>query len=67
MISTIELLKDRSEPRKLHGISDKWGNEGYFMTNIHTIFVDAMFKYKGFSVMAEYADRQADEAVQTSL
>jgi phosphate-selective porin OprO/OprP len=30
-----------------------------FETDITTVFVDAMLKYRGFSVMAEYADRQA--------
>jgi len=30
-------------------------------TNISTLFVDAMFKYKGISFMAEYADRDADD------
>jgi len=34
---------------------------GYFSTNISTLFMDAMFKYKGFSLMAEYADRKADD------
>ena len=58
-------VKDRSNQGSYMEYVDKWGNEGYFMTNIHTIFVDAMFKYKGFSVMAEYADRQADDAIQT--
>lgn len=32
---------------------------GYYETNINTIFVDAMFKYQGFSIMAEYANRDA--------
>ena len=35
---------------------------GFYETNINTLFVDAMFKYNGFSLMAEYADRSADEA-----
>lgn len=43
------------------------GNQGLYMitdngfheTNINTIFIDAMLKYKGFSLMAEYADRDA--------
>ena len=44
------------------------GNQGSYMildtgemhkTNITTIFVDAMFKYKGFSFMGEYAYRNA--------
>ena len=34
---------------------------GFFETDITTLFVDAMFKYKGFSLMAEYADRDADD------
>ena len=32
---------------------------GFYETNINTLFIDAMFKYKGFSLMAEYADRDA--------
>ena len=44
--------------------TDKWGDDGYFMTNVHTLFVDAMFKIKGFSIMAEYADRTADDPYQ---
>ncbi|GAA3558977.1 porin [Snuella lapsa] len=34
---------------------------GFFETNINTFFVDAMFKYNGFSLMAEYADRDAED------
>jgi len=34
---------------------------GFYETNINTFFIDAMFKYKGFSFMAEYADRNADD------
>lgn len=36
-------------------------DDGFYETNITTLFLDAMFKYKGFSVMAEYADRDADD------
>ena len=32
-----------------------------FETDITTVFVDAMLKYRGFSLMAEYADRSAAE------
>ncbi len=35
--------------------------DGYFMSSTRTIFSDLMFKYKGFSVMAEYALRDADK------
>ncbi|WP_051435866.1 porin [Tenacibaculum sp. 47A_GOM-205m] len=34
---------------------------GYYETNISTFFVDAMFKYKGFSFMGEYASRDAED------
>ena len=34
---------------------------GFYETNINTLFIDAMFKYKGFSFMAEYADRDAKD------
>ncbi|MFH4964695.1 porin [Gaetbulibacter sp. M235] len=36
-------------------------DNGLFETNINTLFVDAMFKYDGFSFMAEYAERDASE------
>lgn len=35
---------------------------GFYETNIKTLFVDAMFKYNGFSFMGEYADRTAGDA-----
>ena len=36
---------------------------GFHETPIETVFVDAMFKYRGFSFMAEYASRSADDPV----
>lgn len=36
-------------------------NTGFFETNINTWFIDAMFKYNGFSLMAEYSDRDAKD------
>ncbi|SEC29459.1 Phosphate-selective porin O and P [Tenacibaculum sp. MAR_2009_124] len=36
---------------------------GFHETNISTIFADAMFKYKGFSFMGEYAHRDAQNAI----
>lgn len=38
-------------------------DEGLYETNISTIFIDAMFKYRGFSFMGEYADRTADDPI----
>jgi phosphate-selective porin OprO/OprP len=34
---------------------------GFYSTNISTLFVDAMYKHKGFSFMAEYANRDAKD------
>jgi hypothetical protein len=42
-------------------------NEGFFQTDINTWFVDAMFKYKGFSFMGEYSDRTTDNAIAKNL
>ena len=36
---------------------------GFHETNINTLFIDAMFKYKGFSLMTEYADRDASDPI----
>ncbi len=36
--------------------------EGFFETNINTIFIDTMFKYKGVSFMGEYANRDTNRA-----
>ena len=37
--------------------------DGFFETNVTQFFIDAMFKYKGFSFMGEYADRDATEVI----
>jgi len=34
---------------------------GFYSTNISTLFIDAMYKHKGFSFMAEYANRDAKD------
>ncbi|QCD63109.1 porin [Tenacibaculum maritimum] len=36
---------------------------GFYETNITTVFVDTMFKYKGFSFMGEYAYRDAKDPI----
>ena len=36
---------------------------GFYETDINSLFVDGIFKYQGFSAMAEYAKRTADNAV----
>lgn len=35
---------------------------GYYKTDISTLFIDAMFKYQGLSLMGEYGHRSADDA-----
>jgi phosphate-selective porin OprO/OprP len=37
--------------------------EAYFQTNVNSIFVDAMFKFQGFSFMAEYANRDSENPI----
>ncbi len=34
---------------------------GFYETDINTLFIDFIFKHKGFSFMGEYADRDADD------
>ena len=36
---------------------------GFYETPISTVFIDAMFKYRGFSFMGEYASRNADDPI----
>lgn len=38
-------------------------DSGFYMTDISTWFIDAMFKYNGVSLMIEYADRNADDPI----
>ncbi len=39
--------------------------DGYFETDIKTLFADMIFKYKGFSLMGEYAYRDASKVKQS--
>lgn len=38
-------------------------DSGYHQTNITTVFIDAMFKYSGFSFMGEFVNRSAEEPI----
>lgn len=51
-------VKNRSNQGSYMSIDDE---SGFYETDISTLFIDLMFKYRGFSVMAEYADRNADD------
>lgn len=66
-------LKREKSPKLAIGITYDQNNsttreqgfKGDFLTearNQNTIFVDAMFKYNGFSTMFEYADKRTDES-----
>lgn len=69
-------LKRESKPKLAVGVSYDYNDNavktrsnmgsymitdtGFFETDIQTLFLDAMFKYEGISIMAEYAKRDAD-------
>jgi len=66
-------LKREESPKLALGLSYDFhdnasrarGNTGSFLSQtrtLSTVFADAMFKYKGFSVMAEYALKSSDES-----
>lgn len=38
-------------------------SSGLYETDISTLYLDAMFKYQGFSLMTEYVNRTAEEAL----
>jgi phosphate-selective porin OprO/OprP len=40
-----------------------FNDTGFYETTITTVFIDAMFKYNGFSFMGEYAHRSAKDAL----
>jgi hypothetical protein len=42
-------------------------DDSYFQSNVSTIFADLMFKWKGFSLMGEYALRDADAIEPSAL
>ena len=60
-------LHDRAVKNRSNMGSYMDNDAGYFETDITTIFGDMMFKYKGVSVMAEYAVRTAEQAIATNV
>lgn len=62
LASTYDYNQDAVRTRSNMG-SYMFTEEGLYETSIKTLFVDAMFKYQGFSVMAEYASRSADDPI----
>ncbi|KAB1067994.1 porin [Tamlana haliotis] len=55
-----DAVRTRSNQGKYMLIDD---DNGIYKTNINTVFIDGMFKYRGYSLMFEYANRSADDAV----
>jgi len=56
-----DFINNASKTRSNQG-SYMLNDTGFYSTNISTLFVDAMYKHQGFSLMAEYANRTADDA-----
>ena len=50
-------VKDKSNQGSYMLIDD---GASYFQTTVNSIFVDAMFKFHGFSLMAEFANRDSE-------
>lgn len=62
LAATFDYNKDAVKNRSNQG-SYMVNDIGFYETDINTIYVDAMFKYNGFSFMAEYANRTADDPI----
>jgi hypothetical protein len=60
---TYDYNQDAVKERSNMGSYMLLDNGTLYETNITTFFADAMFKYKGFSFMGEYASRDADAPV----
>lgn len=58
--ATYDHNKDTVKTRSNQG-SYMVNDMGFHHTDINTFFLDAMFKYNGFSFMGEYAHRSADD------
>jgi len=56
-------LHDRAVKTRSNMGSYMENDNGFYETDVYTIFIDAMIKYKGISIMAEYADRTADNPI----
>lgn len=60
--ATYDMNKDAVRTRSNMG-SYMETDAGFHQTDINTFFADLMFKYKGFSFMGEYANRDADQPI----
>ncbi|MGI9552166.1 MAG: porin [Aurantibacter sp.] len=62
LAATFDTNQDAVKTRSNQG-SYMVNDIGFYETDINTIFLDAMFKYTGFSTMVEYAHRDADDPI----
>ncbi|WP_047246705.1 porin [Maribacter thermophilus] len=60
LAATYDNNKNAVKTRSNQG-SYMFNDIGFYTTDISTIFIDAMFKYNGFSFMGEYSNRTADD------
>lgn len=60
--ATYDLNNDAVKTRSNMG-RYMFNDSGFHKTNISTIFLDLMFKYRGFSFMGEYANRDATNPI----
>jgi len=64
--ATYDINDDAVRTRSNMG-SYMFTDNGFHKTDISTLFLDLMFKYNGFSLMGEYAYRDADKPVAINL
>lgn len=62
LAATYDINKDAVKTRSNMG-TYMFNDIGFHETDISTLFLDIMFKYKGFSFMGEYAYRDADNPI----
>ncbi|WP_194767269.1 porin [Tamlana sp. I1] len=55
-----DAVRERSNQGRYMLIDD---DSALFKSNINTVFIDGIFKYKGYSFMFEYANRNADDPI----
>jgi len=63
MLSTAYDINHNAVRERSNQGSFMFNDVGLYETTINTFFIDAMFKYNGFSIMAEYAYRDADDPI----
>lgn len=60
---TYETNKNAVRERGQLGDFIKDANDNYYGKNLNTFFADLMFKYKGFSLMGEYAHKETSDGI----